>query len=242
VPPHRARSQSVHADKLTLSLADELKELGIIVGESPDGWLRFKRAEGDLYMALLADALARLHHLEPLTDRYRNENRFLQAQLQGGDTRTSISKFVLDDLIPAPNSKVSLPAILRFRQKNEEELLRFRRSMRDFVRSLETVEDEDTLAERLEERRDDVHEQSLMLARKLKENRIETIYSSLEVSVPSKAEGFMALVSMPLGAVVGASKAAVRVGRQVFQGRIRHDSLLADNAYSYVYKIGRELA
>lgn len=128
-----------------------------------------------------------------------------------------------------------------FRRKHEEELLRFRRALRETNESLHEVSDEVEAARKLDAVKDEVREQSLALARKLRESRIETAYSTLEVSVPTKA-GLAALVSLPIGAVVAGAGAVLKIGRQLLNGRIRKNSLLAENPYTYVYRIERELA
>jgi hypothetical protein len=129
-----------------------------------------------------------------------------------------MTKFILEGLLPAPSEDASVKTILEFRAKHEEELLRFRRAIREFIQSLEGLSEEQLL-ERLDAQKDDVREQSLMLGRKLKENRLGTALSVVEVSVPAKAEGLAALISLPIGAVVGGINAAVKIGRQVFEGR-----------------------
>jgi hypothetical protein len=241
IPVKPRKNTSVHPDKVSLSFEERMTELGLIVGRDNEGWLLMKRSVGDLYLAFLAGAIARLYGLEPITDRWHNDNVLVCSQLETNPAEHQVmTKFILEDLLPAPSEDASVKKILEFRVKHEEELLRFRRAIREFIESLEGLSNQELL-ERLDAKKDDVREQSLMLARKLKENRLGTTLSVLEVSVPNKAEGLTALISLPMGAVIGGINAAMRVGRQVFEGRVRRNSLLAENPYTYVYRIRRQL-
>jgi Family of unknown function (DUF6236) len=230
----------IYKDKLTYGLAEDLEELQLAKEADDFGWLDFETRTGALYMGYLAAALAHSFHLEPLTDRKSSEEGLLYSQLErrGGDEH--FTSFILEGLIPAPRADVGVAEIVRFRQRNEEELLRFRRSVRSIFESIQGAKNEHEAARELDSIKDDVREQSLVLTRKLRESRVETVYSTLEVSTPTKA-GLAGLFSLPLGVAIAGVSAALKIGRRLLNGRIRKDSLLAENPYTYVYRIDREL-
>jgi hypothetical protein len=236
----RTYGARIYKDKLTYGLVEDLEHLELAKEADDFGWLDFETRTGALYMGYLAAALARTFHLEPLTDQKSSEEGLLYSQLEQHDGDQRFTNFILEGLIPAPRADVSVAEIVRFRERNEEELLRFRRSVRGIFESVREVPNEHEAARRLDSIKDDVREQSLVLTRKLRESRIETAYSTLEVSTPSKG-GLAALISLPIGVTIAGVSAALKIGRQLLNGRIRKGSLLAENPYTYVYRIDRDL-
>jgi hypothetical protein len=240
-PGRRVYDTRIYRDKVTSEFTHELRELGLAQGPDAQGWLHFETRTGALYMGYLAAAIAQSFGLEPLTDKRGWQEGLLDSQLEPNDREQAFASFVLEGLIPAPRAGVAVADLVAFRREHEEELLRFRRAVRAMFESLKDVTDDVEAARKLDAVKDEVREQSLALNRKLGENRIETIYSTLEVSAPTKA-GLAALVSLRIGAALGAAGAVVKIGRQLLNGRIRRNSLIAESPYAYVYRIERELA
>jgi Family of unknown function (DUF6236) len=240
-PDRRVYDTRIYRDKVASELGGELQKLRLAQGPDVEGWLHFETRTGALYMGYLAAAIARSFGLEPLTDKRGWQDALLDSQLEPNDREQAFASFVLEGLIPAPRADVAVADIVAFRRKHEEELLRFRRAVRAMFESLKDVTDDVEAARKLDGVKDEVREQSLALNRKLGDNRIETLYSTLEVSAPTKA-GLVALVSLPIGAAVGAAGAVLKIGRQLLNGRIRGNSLIAESPYAYVYRIERELA
>ena len=236
----RKRDMRIFRDKIAYGLVEELRELGLVQGPDRQGWFHFEWGTGELYMGYLAAAIAQSFGLEPLTDKREWQDSLLRSQLEEDDREQAFASFVLEGLIPTPRSDVGVAEIVAFRRRHEEELLRFRRAVRETVESLREVSDEVEVARKLDAVKDDVREQSLALARKLGENRIETGLSTLEVSVPAVA-GLVAIGSWSVGAVLAGVGGVLKIGRQLLNGRIRKNSLLAENPYTYVYRIEREL-
>lgn len=240
-PTSQVQAVELFADKVDYAVADQLRDLGLMEGPDKRGWLRVEPGTARLYMGYLAAAIAQSGGLEPLTDEKDWEAGLLSSQLEQGDREQALATFVLEELIPAPRADVGVAEIVAFRQKHEEELLRFRRAVRGVCDSLKDASDGVDAARKLNAVKDEVREQSLALDRKLNENRIATRYSTLEVSMPIVA-ALLAVVSVPLGVVLAGADAVVRFGRRRLDGRIRADSLLAENPYTYVYRVEGELA
>jgi len=230
----------IHGGKLSDEVLSRLPDLRLA---QPDGeWWQFEPATGSLYMSYLAAAVARSEGLEPLTDRGESNASLLSSQLEPVPVQQTFAQFVLENLIPAPRAEVPVDEIIGFRTRHEEELLRFRRAVRGIFESLGEAGDEEEVRRKLDAVKDEVREQSLALARQLQETRIETVFNVLEVSFPTSIEGLAAAVAHPIGAVLGGARAVLRIGRQVLDGRIRRNSLLADSPYTYVYRVEQGLA
>lgn len=247
LPPEERRNYEycIHWHKFDYELMKELEPFHLY--QRSGDWIYFERNAGKLYMSFLATNLANFLHLEPLTDSKDHQRDFLQAQLVGLNRSETFISLTLEQLLPAPKENVSVEEIIKFKEKHKGELLCFRRLIKDFINSLESVTDESQFLGRLNSVKDNIKEQSLILHRRLEENRIETVFNVLETAFTLSAPQIGAVIgataiSAPLGAVVFGVNAAIKIGKEIFRGHMRRNSILATNPYTYVFNVKEKLA
>lgn len=246
-PERRNYSFRIHRHKFTDALLDRLRDLDLFKSRRGDNWLLFEPLTGSIYMGFLASSLARRENLEPITDNKFYQNGFLWSQLIPSPRSEIFTSLVLEELVPVPRKQIPVKKIIKFKEEHERELLAFRRLIRDTIRSLESVTDEIQLKRELNSVKDDIKEQSLILHRKLEENRIETVFNVLETSFKLSVPEIGAVIgataiSAPLGAIVFGVNALIKIGKEIFRGRTRRNSLLETNPYTYVFNVKEKLA
>lgn len=247
IPPKERHNYQyrIHWHKFDYELMDELAPFHLY--QRSGDWLYFERNAGKLYMNFLATNLANFLHLEPLTDSRLHQSDFLRAQLVGLHGHETFISLMLEQLLPAPKEEVSVKKIIKFKEKHKGELLAFRRLIRGVINSLESVTDERQFWGKLNSVKDDIKEQSLILHGRLKENGIETVFNVLETSFKLSVPQIGAVIgataiSVPLGAIVFGVNAAIKIGKEIFEGHMRRNSILETNPYTYVFNVKEKLA
>lgn len=245
VPEKRNYNRKIHKDKFTYALLSELKGRDLYkFGDGP--WLLLENHTGILYMGFLASYLANRLNLEPITDDKLYQNGFLWPQLVPSNRPELFVSFVLEELLPAPREEVPVKRIIEFKEKHERELLTFRKAIRDTARSLESVTNELEYRRKLESVKDELREQCLILDRKLKDNRLETILCTCEAllkpSLPNLGAIGIGTISLPIGLGILGASAVIKILREVHNGQIRRRSILESSHYSYVYNVKKKLA
>lgn len=219
-PQKRNYEVRIHRHKFTDGLLEELKGSELFK-EINYNWLLFETNSGIIYLGFLASSLANCLNLEPITDNKIYQDGFLWSQLiPSAHPELSISSLVLEKLLPAPREEVSVKQIIKFKEKHEKELLAFRRLIRDTLKSLESV-DESQFKRILNSVKDDIKEQSLILDRKLKENKIKTIFNVLEVPFKLSKRDVVVMggaigatiISIPVSVALFGVNAAIKIGR-----------------------------
>jgi hypothetical protein len=245
-PEKRVYSERIHRHKFAEPLLDQLRGLDLFKVESGTNWLLFEGLTGRIYMGFLASSLAKIKNLEPITDQEVFQRGFLQSQLipsQGSEIFISV---VLEKLLPAPRNDIPVDNILKFKEKHESELLAFRRVIRDVINSLKYEPDKDRLWDIVNSAESTVKEQCSILERKLEESKIETVFNALQVSFyltkPEIAAMGIALASSnTLGVTLFGVDSLIKIGREIFNGTVRHNSILEANPYSYVFHVKKQL-
>lgn len=234
----------IHRDKFTHGLLEGLRGLDLLKSSNP--WLQVETHTGILYMGFLASSLAERLNLEPITDDKSYQNGFLWSRLIPSPTPSTLTSLILEELLPAPKEDIPVKKIIEFKEKHQRELVAFRNVIRGTLRSLESVTEAGQFRRKLESVKDEIKEQSLILHRKLRENRIETVFSVLEtpfnISIPEAVPiSAGTIISVPVALAIFGARAVIKIVNEIFKGRMREDSILETSPYSYVFNVKKQL-
>jgi hypothetical protein len=249
-PRFRKYEVKIHKNKFGYGLLEELVGLDIYE-ESPDNrWVFFENKSGLIYLGFLASTIAKKLHLEPVTN-YREYNRgyTLSQIIPSPNTFMTITSLRLENLLPSPKGNTSVKELLDFKEKHERELLSFRRLIHKSIKSLEKIHP-NLYEEKLNDLRDEIREQSLLLDARLSENSITTIKNALTVPFKISEQEMNAILTVsqtinspfPIAPVLVGTNAVIKILIEVFRGHIRSNSLLEDSPYSYIFNIRQKLA
>ena len=247
-PEGRNYSFRIYKDKFADGLLKELQGLELYKPKEDDyDWLLFEPLSGTIYMGFLASTLASRINLEPITDNKIYQNGFLCSQLIPSTRTQMFLSIAFEELLPTPKEEIPVKNIIKFKEKHERELLAFRRAIRDTIKDIESETDENQLKRKLHSFKDNIKEQSLILHRKLMENRIETTFNVLEsifkLSMPEIGATIGATtISVPLGAIVFGVNAVIKVAKELFDGQTRKGSILEANPYTYIFNVKEKFA
>lgn len=208
-------------------------------------WLYFEPDAGSIYMGLLASSLSKKLNLEPITDKEDYQNGLLRSQLTPSASPNMIVSLVLEELLPAPKENIPVNKIIKFKEKHERELLSFRRLIGNTIKLLEEVREEEQFKRVLNCAKDDIKEQCIILNRKLKENRIETVFNVLQTSFLLRLPEAIPIIgvgtiSVKVGAVVFGVNALIKIVRETFNGIVRRNSILESNPFAYVFYVKKK--
>lgn len=237
----------IHRHKFSDTLLDEIRGEHLFKENSKDyDWLLFEMNAGLIYMGFLATELSKKLGMEPITDKNQFSDLFLLSQYQPSAQKSQLLTLALEELLPAPKENIDIKKVIRFRKQNEADLLRFRTTIRTIVEELNTFESNEDVSQKIESFKDQIKEECLTIDRKLKENKIDTIFTSLDAFVDidnPKILGALGLsvINTEIALAALGVNAVIKVGSKIFDGIKRRNNVFASSPYSYVYKIERNL-
>lgn len=243
----RSYSSRIHSDKFTGGLLSDIKSLDLYVqSKNSGGWLLFEEKTASLYMGLLASSLAKQLSMDPLTDNPKYHSGFLKSQFLPSDRKEAFISLILQDILPTPRDPIDVRVILEFKNKYEQELLTFRRSIRNMVDSLYSSDKPVSIDGIVNALKDEMKENCLLLQRRLSENKIETTFAVLESVFPLELPKIATIlgasyISIPLGLGLLGTNASIKISKAIFEGSKRRNSILESNPYSYIFRIQKQL-
>jgi len=242
-PGKRKYTEYIHEDKFCYRLLDDIKKIKLFIRDGD--WLYFEKNAGKIYMGHLASYLAKLLHLDPVTDKIGYRKGFITAQLSPSSNTEIFPSLILEGLLPVPKKKVPVKAIVKFRDKHRVELLSFRKSLRETITTLESIKNDAELKRQLDCIKDNLQHQSLLLDSKLHEDKIDTVYGTLETTFNLKKPEILttlgvSISSAPISAIGFGAYAMMSIGKEIYKGIKRRNSILQANPYSYYLNVKKK--
>lgn len=245
----------IHPEKLRHELLYELKERYNVARQS-DGWLHLPAPYVWVYMTILATRLGMSKGRSILTNMASADKFSSKIAIgQSFDPRnqSNISMKTAEGLMASViiralklRSNVSVRKILKFREKHEIELARFRKVIRELVSSLSGKFDFEALNSHLNSvHREEIGPAVEELKAKLRENNISCGFSHLKASLLSTAPPTIlgsTFAAAGLGPLALAAGVGLSVVMQSINYGIQRKNILRKSPYSYVLSLEKEFA
>ncbi|MEK6321013.1 MAG: DUF6236 family protein [Acidobacteriota bacterium] len=176
-------TEPIFQQKLTMELSYALEERGVVERRKKTRQdhfcFYFEPAVADIYMALLADYLAQNERslTIPSTDRPDWIIKTFGGT-SGAGASLGISTRLLD-VLPQPETSVSIDKLLRFRDKYRGELLDFRQEMDKVESDLASAKDDKQIRDTVTKASEKIERECLVINKALKGSRIGTLLGSI---------------------------------------------------------------
>ncbi|MCM0757715.1 MULTISPECIES: DUF6236 family protein [Sporomusa] len=179
----------MYMDKFTPYIVDELKKIGIIIGNHNTGEYSMDMVESGVYMSVLTKHYAggsgyigpSTPALVPVTDSPSIRNLLYYSNNNLNQSGEIGINLVLKNIFPAPGNDVPLSDILEFKEKHKQELLNFRGVMDKFYGRLSRVKYADELMMASDDISSEIKEAVDSLTRTMQDVRMSVIQTSAEV-------------------------------------------------------------
>lgn len=124
-----------------------LEERGL-VSRSTDDWYRVEAYTAKQYMAFLAGAIGEYSEINAnaITDRQIDLESFVETGYQKDSyqiQKNYARDIVLEDILPAPRGTVDLEKLAKFKDKNKDELLKFREHLEKKIIKIASIPDQE---------------------------------------------------------------------------------------------------
>ncbi len=211
----------IHIEKTPDSILDYLLDEGIAKRNCDGPWVNMNEQDANIYMATLARYLAKIHgNVEIGTD---SSGKFLYPYVPNRSKKEINKQIYLDiamqEILPVPNSDISLEDIIDFKKKYKQPLKCFRRRIDEFQWSLRACERVEELRERIQMLQTEIEGDLQEIDELMSSSGIGKTKKALRTLVPmGLGVGISVLESMgimsPMHTVV--ANAAVGLGAQLF--------------------------
>lgn len=181
----------IHFEKFTLSLARELEKRELAVRES-GSWYRLEKRTAELYMAYISLILGSLEDIQmtPITDtpsqllvfskrlkdwvqnNYENQETILHAFMND-------ELLLIKDILPGPSPQTPVKKLIKFKEKNYDLLVSFRRKIESLLLSIESFSDTTTKRQRLQLLQDELSDQIQEIREELRRAQLILISHAL---------------------------------------------------------------
>lgn len=136
----------LHAGKLGVKMRREFIHLGF-ARRVNSRWCEVNRQFSMSFMTFLAVLIGQKDNYVPMTDSYQGMSTLFDVGIQAPSKnkrriRNTLRNSILDDIFPVPYNVNDLSDILRFKERYQDELQRFRRYIEDFIISLDGLSEE----------------------------------------------------------------------------------------------------
>jgi hypothetical protein len=141
----------LHRGKLGHMVADELEARGL-ARRTDREWYAVESRTAAAYMCFLAGALGRLPEvgMDPITDGIDALSPLASNGGSGLDALRRLRAPVLEELLPAPEGRVDVTELARFKEAHADELRRFRRAVEGALIDVAAIADPDLQAAKAE--------------------------------------------------------------------------------------------
>lgn len=244
----------VYRDKLSDRCFSELERLELAREGKDWRFYYFEPRAAQLYMSLLAKYLAETEEEPTITATDKSTICRAINQPLKGDERSEVLSVTFKGLVPVPHSAVKLEEIVRFREKYQDELLRFRAAMDTFDLTIESLKHKELL-NAARAKRDDIVLRCSALEKALRGSKFALIFGSLQsffkptsptllgagVVVAGKATS---LANVPAELIVGgaAVAGAVELTMHVFKEWQARQKVYENEPFSYIYHARKHFA
>jgi hypothetical protein len=195
-------SVTVHIDKMTWRLRDDLRELGL-ASDAGQEWLRLEKGLDAVYMICLATEISTALNAPPVTDvaEYAACGEYLQFAVENGH---SLGPPEVDGLTPAliqlgvdlptPDDleHVSLETVVKYHRDRADERIRYRKAVELILGTASAIEDPLALPDFLSQERRQIVAAIDDYKKTLDEIHVTSIRSALTVTVPTVLAGAVA--------------------------------------------------
>ncbi len=241
-------SMTVYNTKLCDALRSDLETKGFIERSGP--WYRTVPLVGGYFMISLAAAMSEKINAPMITDTpaYQKASQYC---LYGGTDQTESSDQT-DDLLlqlklpfPCPDSLADVPVseIVKFRQKYNDERMRFREAVEELKFAFSKLEDENARLDFLNEKKQKIATAVQDHSRALESSHINTVSSAFQVSAPTVVTSAAAL--LPFQGAVSATilmSAGIIISSMTWWTKIRQDKrqLVKDCPWHYLLPLEKK--
>lgn len=228
----------IHVMKMGRKLLEELPRLNLPIKKFSfefEDWVEFDSVTGALYMSRLANCIATNKSLPIVSDdpNFQAIVREAQRERVTNDVSETLASMVIQSVIPKNIESVTTKQIIEFRNNYKDERQQFYLNINELVKDLYKIEDEQSLKDALNFRKDQIERSTKDIEGVFKSLRIDTGLTLMALSVPSFASG--------LGWVVaGAGLVAIAAGKLTLKG-IEYHKTKRNSPYSYVLTMKNQL-
>ncbi|MHA1401893.1 MAG: DUF6236 family protein [Candidatus Heimdallarchaeaceae archaeon] len=234
---------NIHISKMNRDIINLLKQHDLIT-ESNLGseWYRVENKISILYMSLLARYFSdtSTNYTVPYTDSRRAElltYRFEKYNNLIGTKDVFIS-VNFQNLLPIPSKEISLFDIIKFRNKNEEELMTLRKVLNDYQTELKNVKSQSDLNHvnvKYEEKME------------LEKNNLINLFEENDWSfITSSFKSLVGVLEQPIADTLNNQSptlngirlglATVQIGCEIVRRRLKRRNIIKNSPYAYLYK------
>lgn len=228
----------IHVMKMGRELLEELPRLKLPVKKFSlefEDWIEFDSITGALYMSRLANCIASKKSLPIVSDDANFQAIIREAQREKVESDISevLASMVIQSVIPKNLESVTTKQIIEFRNKYRDERQQFYLNINALVKDLDKIEDEQSLKDALNFRKDQIERSTKDIEEVFKSLKIDTGLTLMALSIPSFASG--------LGWVVaGAGLVAIAAGKLTLKG-IEYRKTKRNSPYSYILTLKNQL-
>lgn len=139
---------AIHINKMPYSILDYLLGEGLAKEDSNGPWINMKSLDAEMYMAILAKYLAKVHNNTEIgTDLTKKFHYPYVAATKEDRVGQYYLDIALEQILPIPNIDVPIQDVLDFKVKYEKELNYFRRRIDNMQRDIKRCSSEDEFRE-----------------------------------------------------------------------------------------------
>jgi len=236
---HWERIHNIYLEKMSWELRDLLSKFIVKNDDSDNSSLIMPENLGQIYMSILASVIAESKNTVPITDYVCNNeviiNRYLDTLQERKENQAQLATLSIQTL--AINPKVPLINILRFRDKHRQELINYRRQIRNLTRYI--CGELDTA-------------QKQSLFEEITKDEIIPQIKDIEAKLISEENFFMIAHTVNTVVAIGTLilsggqawlssflQATASIGLN-FYGNIRAERNIKDSSFGYLYKAQQE--
>lgn len=126
----------IHYNKLTGDLYEFMKENRLIKTRGNGKWLLMEQKTADIYISVLADYLAKTADEPTVLGTDKDMYLFSAFGNKHADDSRLCYSICLDTVLPTPVPNTSIKKIIKFKEKRQDELLRFRKTLDGFEKNI----------------------------------------------------------------------------------------------------------
>ncbi|KSU79751.1 hypothetical protein GA0061096_4426 [Fictibacillus enclensis] len=236
------RTSEVYSSKFSHVIEEFFQQNGLdrIKG---DKWYEIPKIVSDCYLGILAKHMAIDKSYIPATN-YVTQERLIYG-LKSKEDRKKVGELRLLNCLPVPTSDVSINEIISFKKERKEELLRFKSILRDYTTRVSQTETNYELEEVIQEFKEDIELNILLISRLLKEKKILFKFDSLKSLINLKDPVLFTLVGniysnlKELSPLVGTTVGGmIGLGCSYINYRYSINNEINNSPYSYVFHSG----
>jgi hypothetical protein len=235
----------LYHQKLTYNIYQHLRNENLIKGEGAKGIVVTEQNSALLYMALLAQYVAKTSQNDliiPSTDLKQYERIAFEL------TKDKIPAFtfLLEKSLPVPDLNVPLEKILQFKKDRKDELYQFRKFLNAAQDKIKKASDRQEVTEILIDTRESIEKGIRDIEKTLKDGRIKTFFTSFDTLLKlenPKLFGTLTaagLVTIPINPIAGIITGLIGVVGGLVSSYLSTNREVGKADLSYLFKARQE--